>query len=500
MLQTPKRSSDELNSPENHPKDTKIQRKLVRSPLGFGAMISLPTTLPTTMDVDNSITELKDNFGQTLTSDMEKLVRYILEKCNEKIHGCIQTLEYYFECNNKLEESQDRLQSLAEGMVTENANLTSKINALECKIDDQENYSRRNNLIIRGIPEGSYQNTDEIVRSFLLDKFGLYGVQIERLHRLGRFFPNSTRPRPIIVRFVKYADRERIWNYRDSLRNSGFFLDEDFSQPIQAKRRKMLPVMLEARRRGNDSEMEKDKLFVNGRAYSIDTLKNLPKEIRDGSRWGKDQVSFFGELCPASNFHPATFFHEGKTWENSEKALFYKQAMKFGDDETAKLILNETDPRVIKKLSRATRNVNKDEWKASIFDLVTPILVDKFDQNPHLLNWLKSTGTRHLVEAAGPFDTVWGNGLRLSDDFLDDPVTWSGDNKQGRMLMKVRKQLCPELYENSGAQGQPVLPASQGFTTASSAATSSSVVSPPLSSTQGFDPHADPLNENLRVT
>ncbi len=49
-------------------------------------------------------------------------------------------------------------------------------------------------------------------------------------------------------------------------------------------------------------------------------------------------------------------------------------------------------------------------------------------------------------------------------------------------------------------QGQPVLPASQGFTTASSAATSSSVVSPPLSSTQGFDPHADPLNENLRVT
>ena len=101
MFQTPKRSSDVLISPENHPKDTKIQRKLVRSPTGFGAMISLPTTLPTTMDVDNSISELKDNYGQILTTDMEKVVRYILDKCNEKLHGITQTLEYYYECNNK---------------------------------------------------------------------------------------------------------------------------------------------------------------------------------------------------------------------------------------------------------------------------------------------------------------------------------------------------------------------------------------------------------------
>ena len=66
----------------------------------------------------------------------------------------------------------------------------------------------------------------------------------------------------------------------------------------------------------------------------------------------------------------------------------------FGDEIIAQRILGETDPREIKRLSKKIQNVNEEEWNKSIQKLVTPILIDKFEQNEHLLNWLRSTGTR----------------------------------------------------------------------------------------------------------
>ena len=296
------------------------------------------------------------------------------------------------------------------------------------------------------MPEVRGQNVESMVREFLADMFGMYEVKIERVHRLGRVNFQNRNPRPIIVRFGYYADRERVWGDRRSLIGSKLFLDEDFSQEIQSTRRKLFPVMSEAKRKGHRCELIKDKLLINGKLHSIDMLKSLPKEIRDGSRWGNEQVAFFGELCPASNFHRAAFEHDGIKYENSEKALFYKQAVKFGDNETAAKILKESDPRVIKRISKSIRNIDETAWNNSIKELITPILIDKFEQNQDLLEWLRSTERRRLVEAAGPHDKVWGNGLRLSSPQLHIFSSWTGENKQGEMLEEVRKTLCPELY------------------------------------------------------
>ena len=90
-------------------------------------------------------------------------------------------------------------------------------------------------------------------------------------------------------------------------------------------------------------------------------------------------------------------------------------------------------------------------------ELVTPILYDKFDQNKELLAWLKSTGTRRLVEAAGPSDLVWGNGHKLASHLVHDTETWTGDNKQGQMLMMVRKMLCPELFQKINSKAEDVM-------------------------------------------
>lgn len=450
-MQSIKRSLSEILSPENNPKVAKSAKKVISSPVGLGAMASLATVSPIRvqkMDLDSTLTQLKQTFGADLDDKMLKIATYILNLCNEQINGCIQTLETYYECNIKMENKQGDYNSLVKGLSNEVASLKAKIVNQADKIDQQENYSRRNNLLIRGIPETKWQNVDEITRSFLGDFFELSTVQIERVHRLGRYQPYARRPRAIIVRFVHFEDRDYVWRNKRNLAGSGFFLDEDFSQEVLSVRRKLMPVYREARRQNLKCEIVKDTLTLEGKTYSLDELKTLPKEVRDGSRWSKEQVSFFGELCPASNFHAASFNHEGIHFENSEKAIFYKKAMKFDDKEMADRILKETDPRTIKNLSKSIKDVNESEWNECIKDLITPVLFDKFNQNSHLLEWLRSTERRHLVEAAGPHDRVWGNGLKLNFYDLEDLYHWKGVNKQGSMLMKVRRMLCPELYSD----------------------------------------------------
>jgi len=480
--------------------------------------------------------DLKEALGD-ITPEGMKLAMILNNRQKDVFNDITKTLDYLDDMYSQVKTTQDTMNTQMQGMANEIRVLRQENSRLKTKSEDLENYSRRNNLIIKGIAEGQNQNIEELVRSFLFDFFGGYGINIERMHRLGRFQRHSDgriRARPIIVRFSFFADRQKVWNSRFNLEYTKYSLDEDFCPEVQAVRRKLLPVLLEAKRRHKTVEMVKDTLWINGKSYTIDSLHSLPKEMRDGSRWSDDQVSFFGELCPASNFHPATFTHEGKTVENSEKMLFYKMAKLFKDDFMASKIEKESDPRVIKTLSKSIEGVNRDEWNSSIKRLVTPILIDKFSQNSKLLEWLKSTGNRRLVEAAGPHDKVWGNGLYLSADTGLNPANWPGQNLQGQMLMDVRDALCsdpvpervrhlltkvgpsridddddaviPSSQPIAASQGfqidEAVIPssqptaASQGFQNASVHA---AAAPQGFSSTQGFDAHFDPNNENLRI-
>ena len=465
VMGTPKRRSSDLQSPEMQPKDAKLQRKIATSP-GLSEMIGLTTSLPTTIDISETIAELKEEVGATLDEPTERVAVFLLNKFNKHLLECIKSIEYIYGCNTNLEEKQDDAQTLSKCMKDTIENLKAENMQLKGKLNTQENNTRRNNLIIKGIPETRYQKLIEFVQEFVGDLTGRYNVNIEKVHRLGRQTFQNNRPRAILVRFASTTDRDNLWNARRELRGSKFYIEEDFPPEIQATRRKLLPVMAEARRRNHRCELLKDKIKIDGRLYGLDNLSSLPKEIKDGSRWSKSQVSFFGELCPASNFHPAKFTYDGKNFENSEKALFYIQAITFDDQENASRILKETDPRVIKNLSKSTRNVVRSEWNDSIKKLITPVLIEKFQQNEDLLEWLRSTGNKQLVEAAGPYDKIWGNGLPLQDRNVDDPQRWTGQNLQGKMLEDVRNVLCPEISiveDSADTESEMQIPGTQPF-------------------------------------
>ena len=67
----------------------------------------------------------------------------------------------------------------------------------------------------------------------------------------------------------------------------------------------------------------------------------------------------------------------------------------------------------------------------------------KFQQNPGLAAFLKSTGNKVLLECC--YDTVWGNGYPLSDPDCINGQTYTSQGIQGEMLEEIREILHAPL-------------------------------------------------------
>lgn len=87
--------------------------------------------------------------------------------------------------------------------------LENSIKALENQMVDLEDRSRRNNLIVFGLPEVVNETAEGLAKSVIEDLFqktlDVTVCSIERMHRLGR--KTAHRPRPVIMRFMDHREK-----------------------------------------------------------------------------------------------------------------------------------------------------------------------------------------------------------------------------------------------------------------------------------------------------
>lgn len=89
------------------------------------------------------------------------------------------------------------------------------------------------------------------------------------------------------------------------------------------------------------------------------------------------------------------------------------------------------------------QNFDAEMWEANGRRIVTEASWHKFSQNPHLKEYLVSTGEAVIVEAS-PFDKIWGIGMGMNNAKALDPQTWNGQNLLGFALMDARSMLQEE--------------------------------------------------------
>ena len=107
-----------------------------------------------------------------------------------------------------------------------------------CQLDDLEQYTRRTNIRIYGIPESNVENADpcedthNLAMNFVKEELGvdLKPEDISRSHRVGK---RSSKPRSIIVRLSRHNKKVEILQKRRVLKQNGrpYNVQEGLPQP-----------------------------------------------------------------------------------------------------------------------------------------------------------------------------------------------------------------------------------------------------------------------------
>ena len=110
------------------------------------------------------------------------------------------------------------------------------ISTLEERIDDLEQYSSRNCLVITGIPEKEDEKTDEIILDIAKKQLNvdLQPRDIDRSHRIpgGPIRRGNEKSRNIVVKFSTYNARRRVIEQKSRLKsmNNRIFINEQLTK------------------------------------------------------------------------------------------------------------------------------------------------------------------------------------------------------------------------------------------------------------------------------
>lgn len=161
--------------------------------------------------------------------------------------------------------------------------------------------------------------------------------------------------------------------------------------------------------------------------------------------WGH-QSARDGDITQSclSQWWPAPFEHEEKSYLTAEHWMMAKKAELFQDKENEARVLNARSPMEAKKIGRLIQNFVPDLWDKHKYDIVMEGNYLKFSQHAPLKDFLLQTGERILVEAS-PVDPVWGIGLAADNGKCENPLLWQGENLLGFALMEVRDRLKTNL-------------------------------------------------------
>jgi ribA/ribD-fused uncharacterized protein len=202
-----------------------------------------------------------------------------------------------------------------------------------------------------------------------------------------------------------------------------------------------MPVMAAARSQNIKAMFVSDKIRVDGHTYGVNDIHRLPANLNPEQgciKESEDTICFFGKHTPLSNFYDCKFKVDGHEFNCVEQFLQKSKAEIMGSDETAAKILVETDPAIQKHMGDSIQGDTK-KWKSQARKITYKAIKAKFQQNDDLLQYLLSSGKKHLAEASR--NQVWGTGSTLRNPHVLDKNSWTGKNWLGDLLMKARDEL-----------------------------------------------------------
>lgn len=449
---TVKRDADELTPPELNIKRQTTDRENQPPVSNMASNDIGPGNSETVSDAPSWFTTGINTLKTDLTTDITSKITQLSKEIKD-------TVEFNSKSAKEALEHCDLLENRVTQLEKENNQLRFKMGLLEDKyktvvdrLSSLETFSRRDNLIIDGIPEIPNENSsksEEKVKKVIKDEFNI-DPEIARAHRIGepkQVKPGdlSPKPRPVIVKFQRYKDRQSIWSRKNKLKDTNYFLYENYSREVEETRKLYYPIVRKANSLAeykNQVFIRMDKLVVKGVEYSKEDLDHLPPELHPNTvhtRLKNGILAFYGKGAYLSNFYPCKFQENGIEFNCVEQYYCYHKARLAGKNQLARRVLISHIPAEMKRITSRIQGLDIETWNEQGPEILAQGLRLKYTSNNRLHNYLVKTKDCVLVES-NPHDSYYGAGRSMKEDELFDNPTAQGQNIMGKLLMELRSE------------------------------------------------------------
>ena len=245
---------------------------------GRGEKTTAETTEPPILtDVMTMLSSLNSQFA-----NMDAKFTSMDSKFDDMKNDIREIKDSYSELKGEVQALSEEITSLREEnnvLKDSNRKLHDSVKRLEEKTDDLECRSKRNNLIIHGIPRlpgETPENCEQELRDMLTDKMDLGDdFSFDRVHRV-----NSKSDSPIIARCTYYRQKMNILKAKGKLRGTILFVGEDFSLRVRNIRRKLAVHLRAAKAAKKRATMIFDHLLIEGKRYVLGDDESSIVEVR----------------------------------------------------------------------------------------------------------------------------------------------------------------------------------------------------------------------------
>ncbi|KAI5694805.1 hypothetical protein M8J75_005825 [Diaphorina citri] len=161
----------------------------------------------------------------------------VLRNCNINFsHYSLEPIASFFENRLLINELQSVIcGSLLHIHYGELTSIKEQLSKQDERLNNLEQYSRRNCLLIHGVAEvgaGSESEDDCVASAVSIFKeklkVDILPFHIDRAHRIGK--KDSAKNRAIIVKFVSYAQRRLVFSVKKLLKGSGIHITESLTK------------------------------------------------------------------------------------------------------------------------------------------------------------------------------------------------------------------------------------------------------------------------------
>ena len=247
-----------------------------------------------TADVLNELLT-SSSFIECIEKAVKKVIRQTVDEATKKLETSLDekeaSLKELIEKNaSTLSDIQKTIDDKVNHLQTAVKKQQESIDTLTSNLNTLEQYTRRNNIRIFGVPERRDENTDQIVCQ-LADKLGVHMSRedIDRSHRVGqppqqdhqyadalRSGKTKQKARPIIVKFTSYRTKHAFMKDKRKLKGSGTVVAEDLT--------KTNANLLSAAYTNKNTSAA---WSIDGRVYVV---------VKDGNREKKKRIMSLSEL------------------------------------------------------------------------------------------------------------------------------------------------------------------------------------------------------------